>query len=336
MFQTRLNVSVLAVILTTVILIAAASGEKAVTTPDTLKVGMLAPDFTLKDEEGVERSLSDYLGKKNIVLAFYPKDFTGGWTTELCSLRDNLSEIEATESVLFGVSVDTVESHKRFRAEQEFGFSLLADTEFEVSNQYSGIIERFNASKRTTFIIDKAGYIRAIDRDVNVKTHGEDVAALLKEVLPKIEVGQPAPDFIATDSTGKSYQLSELMKKKNVVLSFYPRDFGRGWTAQVCSLRDESSHLAKYDAQIFGITHNDAASRQKFSEENQLNFPLLVDTGRNLALLYGATDASDGAIQRSAIIINKAGKIVEIDQKVNASTHGTDLVNFFKTLETSN
>ena len=78
MFQTRLNVSVLAVILTTVILIVAASGEKTVTTPDTLKVGMIAPDFTLKDEEGIERHLSDYLGKKNIVLAFYPKDFTGG------------------------------------------------------------------------------------------------------------------------------------------------------------------------------------------------------------------------------------------------------------------
>ena len=139
-----------------------------------------------------------------------------------------MSEIEATGSVLFGVSVDDVESHKRFKAEQEFGFSLLADTEFEVSNQYSGIIENFNASKRTTFIIDKAGYIRAIDREVNVKTHGEDVVALLKEVLPKIEVGQPAPDFIAIDGTGKTHQLSELLKKKNVVLSFYPRDFGRG------------------------------------------------------------------------------------------------------------
>jgi len=139
-----------------------------------------------------------------------------------------LSEIEATGSVLFGVSVDDVESHKRFRAEQKFGFSLLADTEFEVSKQYSGIMERFNASKRTTFIIDKAGYIRAIDNEVKTKTHGEDVVALLKEVLPKIEVGQPAPDFIATDSTGKSYQLSELIEKKNVVLSFYPRDFGRG------------------------------------------------------------------------------------------------------------
>lgn len=78
MFQTWLNASVWAVILVTAILIPTVSGEEAVTTPDTLKVGMIAPDFTLKDEEGVERSLSDYLGKKNIVLAFYPKDFTGG------------------------------------------------------------------------------------------------------------------------------------------------------------------------------------------------------------------------------------------------------------------
>ena len=139
-----------------------------------------------------------------------------------------MSEIETTGSVLFGVSVDSVDSHKRFREEQKFGFSLLADTEFEVSNRYSGVMERFNASKRTTFVIDKAGYIRAIDKAVKVKTHGEDVVALLKEVLPKIEVGQPAPDFIATDSTGETYQLSELKDKKNVVLSFYPRDFGRG------------------------------------------------------------------------------------------------------------
>ena len=139
-----------------------------------------------------------------------------------------MSEIEATDSVLFGVSVDTVESHKRFRTEQKFGFSLLADTEFKVSHQYSGVMERFNASKRATFIIDKAGYIRAIDTEVNVKTHGEDVAALLKEVLPKVAVGETAPDFIATDGDGKTHQLSEFRGKKNVVLAFYPRDFGTG------------------------------------------------------------------------------------------------------------
>lgn len=139
-----------------------------------------------------------------------------------------MSEIKETETVLFGVSVDSVDSHKKFKEQEKFGFSLLADTEFEVSKQYSGIMERFNASKRRTFVIDKAGYIRAIDKNVNTSTHGEDVVQLLKKSLPKIEVGQPAPDFIAKDGAGKLHQLSKLRDKKNVVLAFYPRDFGRG------------------------------------------------------------------------------------------------------------
>ena len=78
MFLTRFNASIWAAMLITALITSAASGEKAVTTPDMLKVGMVAPDFTLKDEEGVEQNLSDYLGQKNVVLAFYPKDFTGG------------------------------------------------------------------------------------------------------------------------------------------------------------------------------------------------------------------------------------------------------------------
>ena len=139
-----------------------------------------------------------------------------------------MSEIEKTDTVLFGVSVDTVDSHKKFKEEEKFGFSLLADTEFDVSKQYSGIMERFNASNRVTFIIDKAGYIRAIDKDVKVKTHGEDVVKMLGNVLPKIEVGEMAPDFIATDSEKKQYQLSKFKDKKYVALVFYPRDFGRG------------------------------------------------------------------------------------------------------------
>ena len=139
-----------------------------------------------------------------------------------------MSDIEDTETVLFGVSVDSGDWRNSFKEQEQFGFSLLADTEFEVSKQYSGVMERFNASKRTTFVIDKAGYIRAIDKKVKVQTHGEDVVKLLKEALPKIEVGQPAPDFIAKDSAGKLHQLSKLQDKKSVVLAFYPRDFGRG------------------------------------------------------------------------------------------------------------
>ena len=144
------------------------------------------------------------------------------------SLRENLSEIEATDSVVLGVSLDSIETHRRFRESLNLGFCLLADVTGEVSSVYSGIMAQFNVSKRATFIIDKAGYIRSIDDKVNVKTHGEDVVAMLKQVLPKVAVGHPAPDFIATDGEGKTHQLREFRGKKNVVLAFYPRDFGRG------------------------------------------------------------------------------------------------------------
>lgn len=144
------------------------------------------------------------------------------------SLRENLSEIEATDSVVLGVSLDSIETHRRFRESLNLDFCLLADVAGEVSSVYSGIMAQFNASNRVTFIIDKAGYIRSIDDKVNVKTHGEDVVAMLKQVLPKVAVGHPAPDFIATDGEGKTHQLREFRGKKNVVLAFYPRDFGRG------------------------------------------------------------------------------------------------------------
>ena len=139
-----------------------------------------------------------------------------------------MSEIEKHDTILLGISVDSVESHKKFVDENQFGYALLADTTFDVSKKYSGIMERFNASNRVTFVIDKAGYIRSIDKKVNVKTHGEDVVNTLKSVLPKIKVGENAPDFIAKDGDGKQHQLSKLQRKKNVVLAFYPRDFGRG------------------------------------------------------------------------------------------------------------
>lgn len=140
-----------------------------------------------------------------------------------------MSKIEATNTVVLAVSVDDIASHKKFQAEEKFGFSLLADTEFAVSKMYSGIMENFNASNRVTFIIDKAGYIRVIDRKVNVGTHGADLVKLIAENLPKeLKVGMPAPDFIASDQDGKAYQLSQFKGEKSVVLAFYPKDFTGG------------------------------------------------------------------------------------------------------------
>ena len=140
-----------------------------------------------------------------------------------------MSQIQGTDTVVLGISVDDEASHKKFQEEEKFGFPLLADTEFAVSKTYSGIMERFQASNRSTFVIDKAGYIRAIDRDVNTQTHGADLVELIEESVPgPIEVGQPAPDMIASDENGKTYQLSSFKGKKNVVIAFYPKDFTGG------------------------------------------------------------------------------------------------------------
>ena len=74
----------------------------------------------------------------------------------------------------------------------------------------------------------------------------------------------------------------------------------------------------------------DAESHKKFVEQHNLNFPLLVDTGRNISLLFGATDKPDGSSRRITVIIDKEGKILQIDKQVKAGTHGKDLIEFFK------
>ena len=131
--------------------------------------------------------------------------------------------------MVLGISVDDVQSHKKFQEAERFGFSLLADTELAVSKIYSGIMEQFNASNRVTFIIDKAGYIRVIDENVDVANHGADVVKFVEEhVSVELDVGQPAPDFIAVDHDGERYQLSQFKGKRSVVLAFYPKDFTGG------------------------------------------------------------------------------------------------------------
>jgi len=297
-------------------------------------VGMVAPDFRLKDGSGKQHRLSDYCGKKNVVLAFYPKDFTGGWTSELQSLRDELTKIQETDTVVYGISKDDEKSHREFQKEYQFGFSLLADTDLEVSRLYASIREDGNMSSRTTFVIDKVGYIRSINREVNILEHGSEVLETVQETTQyQIRVGQLAPDFVAYDENNIGYQLSAFKNKKSVVLSFYPMDMTPGWTAQVCSLRDEMSQIEDLDIQVFGVSVQDAKSHRKFIDRNNLNFPLLVDTGRNLSLLFGAADKKNSLTSsRMAIYIDKAGKIANIERKLNTKAHGAELVKFFQPL----
>jgi glutaredoxin-dependent peroxiredoxin len=128
-----------------------------------LHPGDEAPDFTLYDSDKNKVSLSQYRGK-NVLILFFPLAFTSVCTAELCSVRDNLKMYEKLDVQPIGISVDTLHTLAKFKAEQNLNFPLLSDFNKEVSNLYGSIYETFGydmkgVSKRSAFLIDKEGDI---------------------------------------------------------------------------------------------------------------------------------------------------------------------------------
>ena len=150
-----------------------------------LEVGTIAPEFTLPDQDGVERKLSDYKGKW-VVLYFYPKDNTPGCTKEACSLRDEKAVFDSLDAVIIGISKDSTASHKKFITNQNLNFTLLSDPEHKVIESYQAWGEKTFCGKksmgilRCTYIIDPEGRINKTYAKVNTATHGSDVKTYLE------------------------------------------------------------------------------------------------------------------------------------------------------------
>jgi peroxiredoxin Q/BCP len=141
-----------------------------------LKVGDKAPNFSLRDQNNLTHDLSDYKGNW-VVLYFYPKDGTPGCTTQACDFRDAVKRIISSKSVVFGVSLDSVESHKLFSEKNKLPFSLLSDGTGEVAKLYDSLrnLLVYKTAKRNTFIIDPKGLVAKIYLSVDPKTHSEMV-----------------------------------------------------------------------------------------------------------------------------------------------------------------
>lgn len=122
-----------------------------------------APDFTLKNTENKEISLSDFKGEQNVVLLFFPLAFSGVCTKELCSTRDNLKIYQALNAEIIAISIDSTYALKAFKESQNYNFTLLSDFNKEVSKAYNAYYETFHGmngvSKRSAFVIDKKGEI---------------------------------------------------------------------------------------------------------------------------------------------------------------------------------
>ena len=129
-----------------------------------LETGIKAPEFTLPDQNGEMRSLSDYRGKR-VILYFYPKDMTSGCTKQACAFGELYPQFREKGAVVIGVSRDTVASHKRFEEKYGLPFTLLSDTELDVIKAYDVWKEKNNYGKvtmgavRTTYLIDENGVI---------------------------------------------------------------------------------------------------------------------------------------------------------------------------------
>ncbi len=146
----------------------------------TLQQGDKAPDFKAKDQDGNMRQLKDFKGRK-VVLYFYPQDDTETCTKEACNLRDNYVALKKKGIVVLGVSPDDEKSHKKFEKKYTLPFTLLADTEHKMVNDYGVWAEKtlfghtYMGVLRTTFLIDEKGKIEHIIEKVKSKTHSEQI-----------------------------------------------------------------------------------------------------------------------------------------------------------------
>jgi len=147
-----------------------------------LSIGDKAPDFSLPTGDGTTLSLKDLRGKR-VVLYFYPKDDTPGCTSEACSFRDEIQVFQKKGAVIIGVSIDSVESHRKFAGKYDLPFALLSDEKkvmvkaYGVWKQKNMYGKKYMGVERTTFVIDEEGRIAQIFRKVKVDGHTEEVLA---------------------------------------------------------------------------------------------------------------------------------------------------------------
>lgn len=164
-----------------IVLLAVGVGVRAMRAGDKAPaIGTQAPDFTLNSQEGKPVSLHDFKGKW-VVLYFYPKDFTSGCTVEAHNFQRDLSQYEAKNAAIVGISMQDENSHQQFCAKEGLSFKLLADTKSNVSSQYDSVMNMgvVKLSARHTFLIDPQGKVEKVWLDVKPANHSEEVLAAL-------------------------------------------------------------------------------------------------------------------------------------------------------------
>jgi thioredoxin-dependent peroxiredoxin len=155
-------------------------------TNSSLKIGSLAPDFTLEDQNGSKVSLKSFRGK-NVVVYFYPRAMTPGCTVQACGIRDAQKKLNDLDIVVLGISPDPAKKLKQFEEKQKLNFLLLSDPDHVVAEKYhSWGLKKFMGKEymgilRQSFLIDQKGKLIHIMQKVNTKTHHDEVIKIFKD-----------------------------------------------------------------------------------------------------------------------------------------------------------
>lgn len=157
-----------------------ALGAGSVVVAEELKAGDPAPNFTLKGSDGKTYSLADFKGKRPVVIAWFPKAFTGGCTKQCTSYAKTQDEMKAYDVAYFTASVDDAETNAKFAESLHASYPILADPTKATATAYGVVHEGRPVPERWTFYIDKEGVIREIDKKINTEQAAPDTIAKLK------------------------------------------------------------------------------------------------------------------------------------------------------------
>jgi peroxiredoxin Q/BCP len=164
-----------------------------------LTVGEKAPEIDMTASDGRHIKLSDYIGKKNVIVFFYPGDFTPVCTKESCQFQDLYKDMAGGDTEVIGISSDDDESHRKFAAKYNLKFPLLADTKMELVKAFrlqEGVVgtlgKLFNRVNRYTFVIDKEGKVAGVfHAEISAGVHTEGARELIRDLAKKASIVPP-------------------------------------------------------------------------------------------------------------------------------------------------
>lgn len=196
----------------------------------------------------------------------------------------------------------------------------------------------FTPNQTGLVAIDYAGFVRKTETFEKEPTSKQlstafdhAFAALPRRESGPLEVkeGQAAPDFIVSDMNGTRRRLSDLKGRKHLLLTFFPKCFTFYCGQQLASLRETYSQLQAADVEVWGVSVDTAdgeRGQRAYAKHLALPFPLVPDEGRNLSLLYGATQSPTQSATRMSVFIDKSGIVRRVDKQINPQTHGEDVL----------